>query len=381
MSSSTDLIIPRYNSPASQPTYSISHPEPPTGRALQADISARFRALQGGSTSIPTGPLRAKLGTPSSIPELQKEDNETTVEDLLAELGPEEEWVIDKGEEDQVRDLLSQAQAALKTTRDAGKNDGESGPDPQIVRHMHHGPHQRTTTIPDVDLSIFQPEPDSDPDDAPQRTPKSKMELKKSLDKEADDYLERIMDEINQEKPTLHNEAEDPPPRCQEAEIDLPSTTRSRASPSTSNILSPPLKDPTPPLPSSPAVANDDPIDLSARLSSLSLSLPSVPLTAPQSPPAPPSTTKSASSLSPTTLTYTDEDIETWCIICNADATLQCIGCDGDLYCTTCWMEGHRGESAGSEERRHRALQYSKKKGKGRVGRGRLGMEPMIDGA
>ena len=27
-------------------------------------------------------------------------------------------------------------------------------------------------------------------------------------------------------------------------------------------------------------------------------------------------------------------------------------------------MEGHQGESAGYEERRHKALQYSKKKGK-----------------
>jgi hypothetical protein len=59
-----------------------------------------------------------------------------------------------------------------------------------------------------------------------------------------------------------------------------------------------------------------------------------------------------------------DEEIESWCIICCDDATLKCLGCDGDLYCADCWNEGHRSEEAGLEERRHKAVVYVKPTGK-----------------
>ncbi|KAK4691024.1 hypothetical protein P7C71_g5892, partial [Lecanoromycetidae sp. Uapishka_2] len=50
---------------------------------------------------------------------------------------------------------------------------------------------------------------------------------------------------------------------------------------------------------------------------------------------------------------YTDEQIDSWCVICCANAAVKCFGCDGDLYCWGCWREGHVGEDVGLEEKNH----------------------------
>ena len=86
-----------------------------------------------------------------------------------------------------------------------------------------------------------------------------------------------------------------------------------------------------------------------------SLVFPSIPdlplpsLALPAAPTAVPSTRK------PTRQStgFSDTEIDSWCIICCANATVKCFGCDGDLYCWGCWREGHVGEDVGWEEKSH----------------------------
>ena len=58
----------------------------------------------------------------------------------------------------------------------------------------------------------------------------------------------------------------------------------------------------------------------------------------------------------------TDQEIETWCVICCNDASVKCFGCDKDVYCWGCWREGHMGEDAGLEEKAHVWERYKRPK-------------------
>ncbi|OCF42260.1 hypothetical protein I317_03879 [Kwoniella heveanensis CBS 569] len=51
-----------------------------------------------------------------------------------------------------------------------------------------------------------------------------------------------------------------------------------------------------------------------------------------------------------------DEDTDSWCCICNADATIICSGCDDDLYCEECWKDGHG--AGDGQEKGHRARRF-----------------------
>lgn len=51
------------------------------------------------------------------------------------------------------------------------------------------------------------------------------------------------------------------------------------------------------------------------------------------------------------------EDELPWCVLCNDDATIRCLDCGGDLYCTRCNKEAHR--SWGDDD--HRCVEYKKK--------------------
>ncbi|EPE06683.1 zinc fyve domain containing protein [Ophiostoma piceae UAMH 11346] len=65
---------------------------------------------------------------------------------------------------------------------------------------------------------------------------------------------------------------------------------------------------------------------------------------------------------------YTDEDQQTWCIVCLEDATIRCVGCAEDrgsrgannAYCEGCWQDMHVGPAAGFDERGHMRVPLKK---------------------
>lgn len=50
-----------------------------------------------------------------------------------------------------------------------------------------------------------------------------------------------------------------------------------------------------------------------------------------------------------------DQEELPWCVICNEDATIRCIGCDGDLFCKPCFNEIHANDE---EYREHQTKKY-----------------------
>lgn len=104
-----------------------------------------------------------------------------------------------------------------------------------------------------------------------------------------------------------------------------------------------------------PSSANLD--DLQSRMASLRASsvepdlLPSVPSSKPSGKPVNRLTSRGK---------YTDDDVDSWCTVCLEDATLKCVGCDGDPYCARCWKEMHVGSAAAFDDRSHKAVQFTR---------------------
>ncbi len=181
---------------------------------------------------------------------------------------------------------------------------------------------------------------------------KEKENSKRGLEdeaREAQDIVEKLLDEVKLERA---NEPEDQADSSREPskedeedpELFLPSA------PST-------LPEPVDPAPAPRKKSLDFESDIVARMAALrglgstndSLGLPSAPTFKPVDKPVTGVMKK-----------YADEEIETWCIICQEDATVKCFGCDGDLYCANCWKEGHMGKDVGWEERGHKWTKYKK---------------------
>jgi len=336
--------------PALAPTAAPASIEPSPARALQSDLLTRWKSLGGGSTS-------SAAGGSSSLAAVKKAEDDKTVEELLADLNASDtSWQLEKSEEDQVAALLRTAKSTL--------DDATRVPEDPEGREAQGGEGStRNPSLPPIDVSVFQPEPESESESVDGAGPSkggTKIDGKSrdTLEREADELLAMILDQVG------HEPAEQPPEdgagrnldgeeeeeEKEKREEDVESSRAAATNLSTLDLPSTPSKPPDPPTEDN-ATNGDD--DLASRFAGLSL--PSVPTTM---------TPTKATPASKPDLGHTDQDVDTWCVICNDDATLRCLGCDGDLYCAGCWIEGHRGDDAGFEERTHKAVQFVKGGGK-----------------
>ena len=147
-------------------------------------------------------------------------------------------------------------------------------------------------------------------------------------DAEAEEALQRILDEAGEEDPE------------EEKGKEVPTTGNAQSTNSSATHDEPPFTSSSAPQFPTPPESNFDTLDL----------------------PAPPSTAPIRQT-KPKAKPISDQEIETWCIICCNNANVRCLGCDNDLYCWGCWRKGHTGEDASLEEKQHAWETYKKPPG------------------
>ncbi|KAK8164276.1 hypothetical protein IWX90DRAFT_387419 [Phyllosticta citrichinensis] len=283
------------------------------------DLATRFKRLH---TPSPRSGSSGKASPSLEDAGVDFGGEEKSLDVLLKELGGEE-WDLQKGEERDVGKLVKEVRSvlpAVKTPRNEQKT-------AKVKKdHREFDEDAKEVDVAKLELGHVEEEPDENALD----------------DQEADEYIAQVLADLEIQE-NEKNEAQKP---ARSEKLDQTNPSNADAN------------DPAWSLPAAPkdlpeeesGSATPDDEALNARLAALSgnPSFPSAPSFAPSKKP-PIKTNKSQ---------FTDEEIDSWCIICFNNATLRCLGCDGDLYCRKCWLEGHKGESAGFEERTHRAVEF-----------------------
>jgi hypothetical protein len=231
--------------------------------------------------------------------------------------------------------LLDEAKTALPPTEDKRESPAKDAKD---ASPGDSNKSDKTILTRDLDMSAFA----LDEEDKDQNS-NQKLE---DESREIQDIVAKLMDEVELERENEPENTKEIP------EDDEQQGTGDEKELSELSLPSPPAK--LPDLGKEPDKRTKDfESDIAARMAGLrapgGFRLPSVPTSKP-------------TSLSPEERMkkYTDEEIETWCVICQSDATIKCLGCDGDLYCALCWREGHVGPDVGWEERTHKWVKYKK---------------------
>lgn len=305
----------------------LPSPRPPPSNPKQPDPETLFPASPAGELD----PLRDPFNT-----------DDKTLDELLADLGPEDQWRLDPDEPRDIQKLLDEASDALPRDAQNAEDASEDAPkQPWSTNYLTR----------DLDLSSFALD-DGETDE--QKRGKGKGIVGsgdvEEESREALDIVARMLDEIKLEQATeAKNDLENPSLNINEKEEEEEEEEENEESKS----LSLPSAPSTLPTPSKKSLDFDS--DIAARMAILQglspatneLGLPSAPTFEPR---------KGVMKKKPST----DEDVGSWCIICQDDATVKCVGCEGDLYCAGCWKEGHTGPDVGWEEKRHRWVKCSK---------------------
>lgn len=262
--------------------------------------------------------------------------DDKTLDELLAKLGPDDQWKLNPDDPDDIQKLLDEAKHTLPhdeaLPEAGGKGKG-------VGATKENAKPEKGYLSRDLDMSVFALDDEEGKD---KDAGYSRLE---DESREAQDIVAKLLDEVNleranepaaQEETRVSKKDDDG-----DTELSLPSA---------------PSKLPEPAAMEPRRNSMDFESDITARMAALrglgatnELGLPSAPTFKPADKPVKGVMKK-----------FTDEEIESWCIICNDDATVKCMGCGGDLYCATCWKEGHMGPDVGWEERKHKWTKFKK---------------------
>ena len=337
--------------------FTRTKPISPRTSTPEIDLSARLKSLRNGAPSSSPSPASiSQQPKPTAdpdpmFPSAPAEDpdplrdpfntDDKTLDELLADLGPEDQWTLNPDDPKDIQKLLDEAKGALP-------RDEEAKAEPKDQEHGDYSDSRARRPDPqyltrDLDMSAFALD---DGEGEEKVKGKGRVDLEQES-REAQDIVARMLDEVNLERayePEQERRSTSPErPEDKDGDEDDGGLTL----PSAPSALPMPVE--------TSKTSLDFESDIAARMAALSglstnsLGLPSAPTFKPIDKPVKGVMKK-----------FTDEEVDSWCIICQDDATVKCMGCDGDLYCANCWKEGHIGPDVGYEEKMHKWVKYRK---------------------